>query len=104
VQEKLKEQTVSLWSYTNSQLDLYKNPLYWANNNQQRVLIPIASIRHIKLWKAYYCRWNPSMRTQDPVYQRIRELLVLKEQLEHTAEECRKEQQSRIARSNVTPA
>ncbi|RZC37710.1 myotubularin-related protein 2 [Asbolus verrucosus] len=64
VQEKLKEQTVSLWSYTNSQFDLYKNPLYWANNNQQRVLIPIASIRHIKLWKAYYCRWNPSMRTQ----------------------------------------
>ncbi|KAJ3667134.1 hypothetical protein Zmor_002539 [Zophobas morio] len=104
VQEKLKEQTISLWSYTNSQLDLYKNPLYWANNNQQRVLIPIASIRHIKLWKAYYCRWNPSMRTQDPVYQRIRELLILKEQLEHTAEECRKEQQSRMARTNVTPA
>ncbi|XP_044258312.1 myotubularin-related protein 2 [Tribolium madens] len=104
VQEKLKEQTVSLWSYTNSQLDLYKNPLYWANNNQQRVLIPIASIRHIKLWKAYYCRWNPSMRTQDPVYQRIRELLILKEQLENTVEQCRREQQSRMARSNVTPA
>ncbi|KAJ8935945.1 hypothetical protein NQ314_012567 [Rhamnusium bicolor] len=103
VQEKLKDQTVSLWSYTNSNLDLYRNPLYWANNFQQRVLVPIASIRHIKLWKAYYCRWNPSMRTQDPVYQRIRELLKLKEQLEHTAEECRKEQQQRMQRSNVSP-
>lgn len=60
----VKEQTVSLWSYTNSQLDLYRNPLYWANTHQQQVLIPIASIRHIKLWKSYYCRWNPSMRTQ----------------------------------------
>ncbi|KAG5885726.1 hypothetical protein JTB14_000649 [Gonioctena quinquepunctata] len=103
VQEKLKDQTVSLWSYTNSNLDLYRNPLYWANTLQQRVLVPIASIRHIKLWKAYYCRWNPSMRTQDPVYQRIRELLKLKEQLEHTAEECRKEQQQRMQRSNVSP-
>ncbi|KAJ8920453.1 hypothetical protein NQ315_005321 [Exocentrus adspersus] len=103
VQEKLKEQTVSLWSYTNSNLDLYKNPLYWANVLQQRVLVPIASLRHIKLWKAYYCRWNPSMRTQDPVYQRIRELLKLKEQLEQKAEECRKEQQQRMQRSNVSP-
>lgn len=60
----VKESTVSLWSYTNTQLDLYRNPLYWANVHQQLVLIPIASIRHIKLWKSYYCRWNPSMRTQ----------------------------------------
>nr|CAI5868709.1 unnamed protein product [Callosobruchus analis] len=104
VQEKLKDQTVSLWSYTNSNLDLYRNPLYWANTMQQRVLVPIASIRHIKLWKAYYCRWNPSMRTQDPVYQRIRELLKLKEQLENTVGECRKEQQQRMQRNNVSPA
>ncbi|CAG9817959.1 unnamed protein product [Phaedon cochleariae] len=103
VQEKLKEQTVSLWSYTNSNLDLYKNPLYWANTLQQRVLVPIASIRHIKLWKAYYCRWNPSMRTQDPVYQRIIELLKLKEQLEQIADECKRDQQQRMQRSNVSP-
>lgn len=61
---EIKDNTVSLWSYANSNLDLYRNPLYWANAKQERVLVPIASIRHIKLWKAYYCRWNPSMRTQ----------------------------------------
>lgn len=103
VQEGLKEQTKSLWSYTNSQLDLYRNPLFWGNIHQQQVLIPVASIRHIKLWKSYYCRWNPSMRSQDPVYQRIRELLILKEQLERQVEECRREQQSRMSRSNVSP-
>lgn len=103
VLEKIKDNTVSLWSYTNSNLDLYRNPLYWANSKQERVLVPIASIRHIKLWKAYYCRWNPSMRTQDPVYQRIRELLKLKEQLENTAQECRREQQQRMTRSNASP-
>jgi len=37
------------------------------------------------------------------VYQRTRELLVLKEQLEKQAEECRREQQSRAARSVATP-
>lgn len=92
---------MSLWSYINNQIDLYRNPLYWAPTNQQQVLVPVASIRHIKLWKAYYCRWNPSMRTQDPVYQRTRELLVLKQQLQNQVEECRKEQQSRAIR-NVT--
>lgn len=61
---EIKDGTVSLWSYTNSNRDFYRNPLYWANSKQERVLVPIASIRHIKLWKAYYCRWNPSMRTQ----------------------------------------
>lgn len=53
-----------MWSFTNSRLDYYRNPVYWANIHQQQVLIPVASIRHINLWKAYYCRWNPSMRTQ----------------------------------------
>lgn len=61
---EVKDTTVSLWSYTNSNLDLYRNPLFWANSKQERVLVPVASIRHIKLWKGYYCRWNPSMRTQ----------------------------------------
>ncbi|XP_026677943.1 myotubularin-related protein 2-like [Diaphorina citri] len=60
-QENMKQRTVSLWSYINSSLDLYKNPLYFP---QLHVLEPIASMRHIKLWKGLYCRWNPSMRAQ----------------------------------------
>lgn len=64
VQEQVKQRTVSLWSYTNSQLPLYLNPLYRSGTNYQLVLMPIASMRYIKPWKSLYCRWNPSMRQQ----------------------------------------
>ncbi|XP_073983033.1 phosphatidylinositol-3-phosphate phosphatase isoform X2 [Rhodnius prolixus] len=99
--EQVKLKTVSLWSYTNSNLDLYRNPLYYA---QQQVLIPVASMRLIKLWRGLYCRWNPSMRPQEPVYQRTRELLALKEQLEKIADDSRKELKSRMVRNMNTSA
>lgn len=41
---------------------------------------------------------------KDPVYQRTRELLVLKEQLEKQLEEGRREQASRANRSMTSPA
>lgn len=104
VQEQVKQRTVSLWSYTNSQLPLYLNPLYRSGPNYQLILMPVASMRYIKPWKNLYCRWNPSMRQQDPVYQRTRELLVLKEQLEKQLEEGRREQASRANRSLTSPA
>lgn len=40
---------------------------------------------------------------QDPVYQRTRELLALKEQLEKQVEEGRKEQMLRVVRNITTP-
>ncbi|XP_051167073.1 myotubularin-related protein 2 isoform X1 [Leptopilina boulardi] len=104
VQEKVKEKTVSLWSYINSQLSQYQNPLYWAGPHCQLMVMPVASMRYIKLWKSLYCRWNPSMRQQDPVYQRTRELLVFKEQLQKQEEECRREQSLRVNRSMTSPA
>lgn len=59
----VKNRTVSLWSYTNScNPEQYINPLY--NDSGPTVLLPVASIRVIKLWKGLYCRWNPSMRPQ----------------------------------------
>jgi len=61
LQKEVKQKTVSLWSYINSDQDLYKNPLYWS---QQHALEPVASLRYIKMWKGLYCRWNPSMRPQ----------------------------------------
>jgi hypothetical protein len=42
----------------------------------------IVYYRHIKLWKGHYCRWNPSMRAQDPLAPRCRELLALRTQLQ----------------------
>lgn len=137
MQEQVKQRTVALWSYTNSQLPLYLNPLYRSGTNYQLVLMPVASMRYIKPWKSLYCRWNPSMRQQvrtralmirvktiihrddrrmerfvervflylkDPVYQRTRELLVLKEQLEKQLEEGRREQASRANRAVTSPA
>ncbi|XP_053601119.1 myotubularin-related protein 2 isoform X2 [Plodia interpunctella] len=97
VKEEVKTKTVSLWSYINSQQDLYLNPLYWGPasfgptsptvpySRPQVVLVPVASLRVIKLWKALYCRWNPTMRQQDPIYQRTRELVALRAQLEAAA-------------------
>jgi len=64
MQEQVKQRTVSLWSYTNSQLPLYLNPLYRSGTNYQLILMPVASMRYIKPWKSLYCRWNPSMRQQ----------------------------------------
>lgn len=91
-----KKSTVSLWSWMNSTPDLYRNPLFVEPEytQVQTVLKPVASMRHIRLWKGLYCRWNPAMRTQDPIYQRTRELLALKEQLRRQVDEiaeCRTE-------------
>ena len=44
------------------------------------------------------------MLSKDPVYQRTRELLVLKEQLEKQLKEGRREQTSRASRSMTSPA
>ena len=59
----VKNKTVSLWSLVVSHILDYQNPLYnpaTAND----VLLPLTSIRHVRLWDTYYCRWNPAMRNQ----------------------------------------
>uniref|UniRef100_A0A3B3ZF33 Phosphatidylinositol-3,5-bisphosphate 3-phosphatase MTMR2 n=1 Tax=Periophthalmus magnuspinnatus TaxID=409849 RepID=A0A3B3ZF33_9GOBI len=61
-QQRMKERTVSLWSYVNSQLDDFTNPLYV--NYSNHVLFPVVSLRHLELWVGYYIRWNPRMRPQ----------------------------------------
>uniref|UniRef100_A0A2M4AHL3 phosphatidylinositol-3,5-bisphosphate 3-phosphatase n=1 Tax=Anopheles triannulatus TaxID=58253 RepID=A0A2M4AHL3_9DIPT len=97
VQKDLKNTTVSLWSFINSSHEEYRNPLYGGLSNYfssmpvQTVLRPVVSMRHIRLWKGLYCRWNPSMRQQDPIYQRTRELLALQAELIKQLEDCRTE-------------
>ncbi|XP_043561048.1 myotubularin isoform X4 [Chiloscyllium plagiosum] len=84
--EELRKRTVSLWSYVNSEMDKYINPFY--TKDQHRVLYPVASMRHLDLWVNYYIRWNPWFRQQqDPVQQRYKELLVVREQLLKKLEE-----------------
>lgn len=78
----LKHKTISLWTYINSSPDQYLNPLYPSfTQGAQTILRPIASMRIVKIWKGLYCRWNPSMRPQNKIYNRTRELLALQEQL-----------------------
>ncbi|KAJ6664939.1 hypothetical protein lerEdw1_005911 [Lerista edwardsae] len=62
VKEGLPKKTVSLWSYINSQLEDFTNPLYASYTNH--VLYPVASMRHLELWVGYYIRWNPRMKPQ----------------------------------------
>ncbi|XP_068628690.1 myotubularin-related protein 2 [Battus philenor] len=115
VKEEVKAKTVSLWSYINSRQDLYLNPLYWGPSSfgastspspysrPQIVLVPVASLRIIKLWKALYCRWNPTMRQQDPIYQRTRELVALRAQLEAAAAAAAGDHATRHHRLALTP-
>ncbi|XP_060594323.1 myotubularin-related protein 2-like [Ruditapes philippinarum] len=87
---KVKENTQSLWSFVNCQIDEFMNPLY-AEYLHKHVLFPVASLRRIEIWTGYYCRWNPRMRPQEPIHLRNRELLVLRAQLQQKVEELQKE-------------
>lgn len=60
--QNLPKRTVSLWSYINSQVEDFTNPLYGSYSNH--VLYPVASMRHLELWVGYYIRWNPRMKPQ----------------------------------------
>jgi len=60
--QEIPKRTVSLWSYVNSQLEEFTNPLYV--NYSNHVLFPVVSLRHLELWVGYYIRWNPRMRPQ----------------------------------------
>lgn len=116
VKEEVKSRTVSLWSYINSRQDLYLNPLYWGPPSLSKadanilpcmkpleVIQPVTSLRVIKLWKALYCRWNPAMRQQDPIYQRTRELVALRAQLEAAVASATGEHAARSQRLALTP-
>lgn len=97
VKEDVKPKTVSLWSFINSNMEDFLNPLY-ATYLDQHVLLPVASLRQIELWMGYYCRWNPRLRPQEPIHLRNKELLFLKSQLQRKYEELKKELDSRNAR------
>jgi len=64
VTNDLKKRTVSLWSMINSDPDVYMNPFYSFEAGQNKIIFPSPAIRHLKIWKGYFCRWNPRMRLQ----------------------------------------
>uniref|UniRef100_A0A8C1UIP6 Phosphatidylinositol-3,5-bisphosphate 3-phosphatase MTMR2 n=1 Tax=Cyprinus carpio TaxID=7962 RepID=A0A8C1UIP6_CYPCA len=99
-QQRLKEvrRTVSLWSFVNSQLEEFVNPLYV--HYPSHVLFPTVGIRHLQLWVSYYIRWNPRMRPQEPVHQRYKELLAKRAELQKRVEELQREAANRMASSS----
>jgi myotubularin-related protein 1/2 len=88
---KVREKTISLWSFVNSQLEVYKNPLY--TESIQQVLFPSASIRKLQVWKGYYLRWNPRMKPQEAEFERCRHLQVLIKLLRQKCQELQEQQQ-----------
>ena len=52
----LRERTVSLWSYINSDIDQFLNPMF-ALQSSARVLVPDPSLRSIRFWHRYFMSW-----------------------------------------------
>ncbi|XP_036975052.1 myotubularin-related protein 2 isoform X1 [Acanthopagrus latus] len=98
LKEEIPKRTVSLWSYVNSQLEEFTNPLYV--NYSNHVLFPAVSLRHLELWVGYYIRWNPRMRPQEPVHQRYKELLAKRAELQKRVDELQREVTNRSASSS----
>uniref|UniRef100_A0AC11EFP4 Uncharacterized protein n=1 Tax=Ovis aries TaxID=9940 RepID=A0AC11EFP4_SHEEP len=96
--ENLPRRTVSLWSYINSQLEDFTNPLYGSYSNH--VLYPVASMRHLELWVGYYVRWNPRMKPQEPIHNRYKELLAKRAELQKKVEELQREISNRSTSSS----
>uniref|UniRef100_A0A3B4DY39 phosphatidylinositol-3,5-bisphosphate 3-phosphatase n=1 Tax=Pygocentrus nattereri TaxID=42514 RepID=A0A3B4DY39_PYGNA len=92
VSKEVFNKTVSLWSYINTQAEDFTNPLYM--NYEHHVLYPVASLRHLELWVSYYVRWNPRTRPQVPVHQHVKELLVMRAELQRRVEELQREASS----------
>ncbi|GAA6089093.1 myotubularin-related protein 1b isoform X1, partial [Tachysurus ichikawai] len=90
--------TISLWSYINSQAEDFTNPLYL--NYEHHVLYPMASLRHLELWLSYYVRWNPRMMPQVPIHQHLKELLVMKTELQRRVKELQREASSSLSLSS----
>lgn len=93
------QKTQSLWSFVNYRREMFLNPGYNAEESAGvggaggggAAIFPEASVRYLKLWTGYYCRWNPRMRPQGAVRQRQTQLLAIKENLRHRVGVLRKE-------------
>nr|CAB3264056.1 myotubularin-related protein 2-like [Phallusia mammillata] len=88
--EDLRKKTKSLWSLVMSLRDDYLNALY-VSAYQNHVLLPIAAVRHLDFWAGYYARWNPKMKMQEPIQERHKELLKIRDHLRKKVEELERQ-------------
>ncbi|XP_018408096.1 PREDICTED: myotubularin [Nanorana parkeri] len=101
--EKVREKTQSVWSWINSEKSKYINPFYTKELN--RVLYPVASMRHLELWVNYYIRWNTRIRQQqpNPVEQRYMELLAIRDDYVRKLEELQISNSPKMNNSSTSP-
>uniref|UniRef100_A0A8C2UIQ2 Myotubularin n=1 Tax=Chinchilla lanigera TaxID=34839 RepID=A0A8C2UIQ2_CHILA len=102
--QNVPERTVSLWSMINSNKEKFKNPFYTKEIN--RVLYPVASMRHLELWVNYYIRWNPRIKQQqpNPVEQRYMELLALRDDYIKRLEELQLANSAKLSDPPTSPS
>lgn len=93
VEETVPQESVSLWSYINSQLEDFTNPFYV--DYSDHVLYPVTSTRHLQLWTGYYIRWNPRTKPQDAINSRCKDLLAKRAELQKKLEELQQEMSNR---------
>ncbi|KAG8453003.1 hypothetical protein GDO86_004712 [Hymenochirus boettgeri] len=98
LKEDVIQETVSLWSFINNQLDDFTNPLYVDYSNH--VLYPVTSTRHLELWARYYIRWNPRTRPPEAANNRCRDLLIKRAELQRKLEELQLEISNRSTLSS----
>ncbi|KAG1711056.1 hypothetical protein DVH05_013773 [Phytophthora capsici] len=63
-----KHRVFSVWSEINSQSERFTNHMY-APSDQATVLSPSTLSKNIKLWKGYFCRWDPTVIPPVPAFQ-----------------------------------
>ncbi|KAG8584618.1 hypothetical protein GDO81_004689 [Engystomops pustulosus] len=93
VEESVPQESVSLWSYINSQLEDFANPFFL--DYSDHVLYPVTSTRHLQLWTGYYVRWNPRTKPQDTINSRCKGLLAKRAELQKKLEELQQEMSNR---------
>jgi len=101
VKGNVKDKTQSLWSHINSKMEDYLNPLY-AKLLHQHVLLPVASVRQLRLWKSLYMRWNPRMQPQESMENINKILFARVQQLRSMCENLQSELDAR-AKIEVSP-
>ncbi|OWZ21486.1 Alpha-1,3-mannosyltransferase [Phytophthora megakarya] len=62
-----KHRVFSIWSEINSQSERFINHMY-APSEQATVLSPSTLSKNIKLWKGYFCRWDPTPSLDSSTY------------------------------------
>lgn len=55
----VKEKTLSIWSFLNSQKDKYMNPFYMKSDEIENFTMrPSGSSKHLRLWEEHYLSYS----------------------------------------------